>query len=180
MPRLFIAIPVPESVGAAWLSMARDLPRSLRRVPPGRMHLTLHFIGEAAVEPIRSALAGLGLPRMQLKAAGPGLLARRGGAAVVWLGIEPDPALMALHAEIGDRLRTVGFEPERRAFQPHVTIARGRIHRHDSALEAFLRGTGDAASGPGAGFDVTSLVLPSSELRPDGPLYREEWSIPVG
>lgn len=171
MPRLFIAIPVPESVGASWLGRMRELPRAIRRVPPAQLHLTLHFLGEVALEPARAALAGLVTPPIRLRPTAPGVFGRHGGKAVLWMGIEPVPALMALQASVGERLRANGIATERREFRPHVTLARGRVRRGDPAVEAWLSA---GANGAGEGFEAGRVVLYSSVLGAGGASYRVE------
>jgi len=41
-----------------------------------------------------------------------------------WAGVSASKALMDLHGALTRALATAGFEPERRKYSPHVTLAR--------------------------------------------------------
>ena len=42
----------------------------------------------------------------------------------LWIGVERNPALDHLQAKVETALQRAGLEPERRRFNPHVTLAR--------------------------------------------------------
>jgi 2'-5' RNA ligase len=50
---------------------------------------------------------------------------------VIWLGIEPTPALRCLKQDVEWGLADLGFERETRAFHPHLTL--GRVEREKEA-----------------------------------------------
>lgn len=105
------------------LSLAID--RDARRVPEYNLHLTLHFIGN---------IPRVGLDCLQQRAreviAEPFVVEidETGSFVkpkVAWLGCREMPvALDRLHQDLGKRLRGCGFKPEKRRFNPHVTVAR--------------------------------------------------------
>lgn len=101
-------------------------------VPPERLHLTLHFLGEVA-EPAAAALRER-LPPLsggcELCLDRPALWPH--GIAVLEAAAVP-AALGALHGELAERLQALGLRTERRAFRPHVTLAR---HAQESRLPA--------------------------------------------
>lgn len=127
--RLFIALWPGPAVREA-LRAARDAwhwpPRAVP-VAADQLHLTLHFIGSvpaARVIDIAAALRGVPVPPFELQLSRPALwphgiavLERADGASV--------PArLAALHAALGDTLRTLALPAEARRLRPHVTLAR--------------------------------------------------------
>ncbi len=76
--------------------------------------------------------------------------------------------------------REAGFQAERRAFSPHLTL--GRVRRELSqtglrSLEAWLQETRDQEFGT---VDVGHLVVLRSDLRPSGPEYTELMRFELG
>jgi 2'-5' RNA ligase len=123
--RLFIALwPTPAvRAGLCARRDAVDWPPPARVVADERLHLTLHFIG-----PVPSALWPHLLPALQVSCSGFELQL---GAAQPWphgLVVLPaasvPPPLSALHAALAGALAGLGLPVERRAFRPHVTLAR--------------------------------------------------------
>ncbi|WP_298831462.1 RNA 2',3'-cyclic phosphodiesterase [uncultured Piscinibacter sp.] len=123
--RLFIALWPDDEVRrqlaaaqAAWGWRSRAV-----RVPPERLHLTLHFLGEVSepvAEALRERLPPSGLA-CELCLDRPSLWPH--GIAVLEAGTVP-PALAELHGELALRLQALGLRTEGRAFRPHVTLAR--------------------------------------------------------
>ena len=68
-----------------------------------------------------------------------------------------------------------GLEPERRAFSPHITLARWN-RRNAEAVEAFLRRHADLRSEP---FGVEEFILFESRLSRHGPHYEEVATFPL-
>lgn len=131
--RLFVALELPAEVrtrlAAGAASSARGDP-ALRAVAADALHLTLCFLGSRPVteiEPIGAALA---------RCAGPAPTLRLG--EVIWLParrprvlavaiLDPDGSAGDLQRRVAARLAAGGWHrPERRAFRPHVTVARVR------------------------------------------------------
>ncbi len=63
----------------------------------------------------------------------------------------------------------LGFEPEKRAFSPHLTL--GRVKEEDR-LEMVKAAFGKASFGPLV-LPVSEIHLIESQLRPSGPVYRD-------
>ena len=49
---------------------------------------------------------------------------RRDRGDLWWAGVNASKPLLDLHRELADGLAGVGFEPEKRKYSPHVTLAR--------------------------------------------------------
>ncbi len=122
--RLFLAL-WPDDMLRARLTEAQRAwhwPPRAALVPPQRLHLTLHFLGEVG-EPEARALIDRLPPaesfalRIQSAACWPQ------GLAVLEV-VEPPPALVRLHAALADTLHGLGLRAEARRFRPHVTLAR--------------------------------------------------------
>lgn len=134
--RLFVALEPPGAVRAALAGWAREAvgeDPELRLVAPEALHLTLAFLGErpdADVQLLAPALARAldrAAPPRDAFALEPLWLAPR-RPHVLTVGVaDPSGALGALQERVGAACAAaVGWEPERRAFRPHVTLARVR------------------------------------------------------
>jgi 2'-5' RNA ligase len=63
--------------------------------------------------------------RFQLRVGGAGAFPLSGAPRTLWLGlVEGRESLTAIHDELSGRFVPIGFEPERRAYNPHITIGR--------------------------------------------------------
>lgn len=132
--RLFVALELPEEVRdelVRWRSRALADESGLRGVSADGLHITLCFLGSLsgdAVPGILAACAGLSdMAAAQLAIRGPLWLPPRRPRV---LSVSVDDAghrLAAAQAALSDALAAGGwYEPEARAFRPHVTVARVR------------------------------------------------------
>ena len=170
MHRLFVAIRPPEDIRDLLIDAMDDSP-ALRWVGDDQLHLTLRFIGEVE-RPIADDVAGtlsrLRSPQFDLRVNGVGKFEQRNGGAL-WAAIEPKQPVTALAAKVERAVQLAGLEPERRAFTPHVTLARWN-RRNAEAVDAFLRRNSDLNSEP---FAVDRFILFESKLSRHGPHYEE-------
>ena len=104
--------------------------------------------------------------RFAIRVAGVGRFEQRGRGAL-WAGVEPRAPLAALAAKIERVCVGVGLLPERRAFHPHITLARwGRSGA--VSLDPFLARHAALVSEP---FTVDAFHLYQSHLGRDGAHY---------
>jgi 2'-5' RNA ligase len=123
--RLFLALwPGPAVRGAlcGWRD-AWSWPRGAAPVATGKLHLTLHFLGDQPGERVPDILAGLAVPFAPFRIDFGTPKVWPHGIAVLEPFSEPD-ALVHLHADLATALRARGRGPEARAIPPHVTLAR--------------------------------------------------------
>lgn len=184
--RLFLAINFPGAVRDAIAAAARPLREAapaLRWVSADRIHLTVRFLGEQPIDrvPVIREATDLATARhgdAPLSLGGLGAFPNFRRARVVWLGVAAHPRLELLHHDVEAACVALGFEPEGRAFRPHVTLARVPEHAPEEQLRALHR---LARSFPfEETVDVTSVDLMSSELSPEGPRYRLLHASPLG
>ena len=126
MIRLFAALRPPAPIRDAILDL-QDGVADARWQDDAQLHLTLRFIGEVErpiAEELAVALTGLHARAPSVRLAGTGAFGGRGRPGVLWTGIEPAHEVAALHRKVDQLCVRVGLEPERRAFKPHVTMAR--------------------------------------------------------
>src|SRR3982751_409311 len=165
MHRLFVAIRPPETIRDLLID-AMDDSADFRWQDEEQLHLTLRFIGELE-RPVADDLAlALGAVRsdpFDLRIKGVGRFEQRNSGAL-WAGVEPKDPLAALAAKVERTCVAVGLEPERRAFHPHITLARWK-GRRTRELADFLDRRRGLASEP---FPVTEFILLESRLSRHG------------
>ena len=93
-----------------------------RPEPTGRLHLTLHFLGDVPQRRLPELMDGLQVPSRQFTLC-LGQTRWPNGVAVLMPENIPQ-ALLALHAALQDRLDRLNFVTETRRYRPHVTLAR--------------------------------------------------------
>ncbi len=170
MHRLFVAIRPPEDIRDLLIDAMGDSPE-LRWVSDENLHLTLRFIGEVErplADDIALALSRIRSGPFDLRLGGVGMFEQRNGGAL-WAGVQPKEPVAALAAKVERACVAAGLEPERRAFHPHVTIARWN-RRDAQAAQAFLERNRALASGA---FAVDRFILYESRLSRHGPHYEE-------
>jgi 2'-5' RNA ligase len=130
--RLFVAVEIPETVKdvveevfAPW---REAFPRA-RWVPRENMHVTLKFLGRTwprltdwVHERIEEAASGAESFETRLLEVGSFPSAKRGRA--IWAGFDDDEGWMTEIAGAIDSALEDEFEPEKRPFHPHLTVAR--------------------------------------------------------
>ena len=188
--RSFVAIELPDEIRTALADVQGELkaqapPKAVRWTRPEAIHLTLQFLGDVApgkVEAIADALRGVcddqACFTFDLK--GLGVFPSLGRPRVVWVGVaEPTGALIALQGQVTQALVPLGFEPERRAFSPHLTI--GRTARHAGRRE--LTEVGELITRYEVGTlgqtNVEHITLMKSDLKPSGAVYAPLAVIPL-
>jgi 2'-5' RNA ligase len=157
--RLFVALDLPDDVRAAvaeWQGQELARTPHLRPVAREALHVTLCFLGwreVAEVEAIAEAATGVAAAVPGLGLGEPVWLPRR-RPRLLALGIEDaGAACESLHSAVSDALAAGAFfEPERRPFFPHLTVARVRgaarrdLHRDRPAPPPPLRFEGAAVT----------------------------------
>lgn len=175
MHRLFVAIRPPEAVRNLLLDTMEGLP-ALRWQDDEQLHLTLRFIGEVVrplAEDLAAALATLRFQPFEIRIAGVGRFDHHKRGAL-WAGLEPRAPLAALAAKVERICVSVGLPPERRAFHPHITLARwGR--GAGASLDPWLTHHAALRSEE---FEVDGLTLYESRLGQSGATYEVKAEFP--
>ena len=155
--RLFAALelpaPVRDALGAFGRAAAAD-DFALRAVRDDALHVTLAFLGHRAlddIDPAREAVREVAAPVPDLALGDALWLAPRRPHVLTVEVADGTGALLALQEHVVAALvEAVGYEPDRRRFRPHVTVA--RVRRGAAPRQ---RGLPDAPSASFAGEAVT-------------------------
>jgi RNA 2',3'-cyclic 3'-phosphodiesterase len=135
--RLFVALDLPEDVRDGLAAWQRDqvTAKELRPARPETLHMTLAFLGylpEKQIDDIaEAATAGLASAAPEARLLPNPVGVPRGRSRPGLFAIEADsPGAIELQAEVESKLVAAGFyEPEKRDFWPHLTVARVRQER---------------------------------------------------
>jgi 2'-5' RNA ligase len=127
--RLFIAIDLSPDVRdrlAALLDQLRPLA-PLRWSPVNNLHITTKFIGEwpdAKLDAMKRALSGVRSAPFPITVRGLGWFPNEKRPHVLWAGIDGGDPLRHLARETDQAVATLGVPLEKRAYSPHLTLAR--------------------------------------------------------
>lgn len=183
--RCFVAIEPDPAIRRKIARFIRErLPesRDARWCGEDQIHITLKFLGdvdEAQLTQVCDIVSQTAaeLTPFELRVAGLGCFPPRGSPRVMWLGVDDPGGHCAKWVAAADgRLAELGFEPQRRAFTPHITLGRTR-NRAGGTLVAIAVETLDGP--PPMTFRVQSVTLFESELTPRGARYARVLSAPL-
>jgi len=172
MIRLFTALDIPDEVAACLQPVQRGLAGA-RWVARENLHITLRFIGqvdERMADEVDAALAQLKMKPFNLQVTHLGSFGDSREARSVWAGLAPSEPLINLNAKIERLFQQLGLPADKRKYSPHITL--GRVHHVTNAdVAKWIEERGKLESPP---FEVTRLVLYSSQTRSEGAVYTPE------
>jgi 2'-5' RNA ligase len=175
--RLFAAVEIPEEVRAALAEAVtpfRERFPKARWVPLRNQHVTVKFLGSTYPRLVEwvpetiSGVAGRHEP-FATRVEGLGAFPKARTAHVLWAGLEDDGRLERLAADL-DQAFAREFAPEKRAFTPHLTLARFDPPVGLEPLEVAFE------SEP---FEIDRVVLFRSHLRRPAPVYESIGVFPL-
>jgi 2'-5' RNA ligase len=182
--RLFVALDIEDAIRgriARFLDGVRGFAPDAKWVRPESLHLTLKFIGKSEkLGQIRNALSGITADAVTVSFRGTGFFPTQRSARVLWIGIESDARLAQLAQSVDAALTPLGIESEKRAYTPHLTLARGEMSSRrpkskastSGNLFARLQEKLAALSPPDFGtMTAREFYLYESKLKPTGSVY---------
>jgi 2'-5' RNA ligase len=186
--RSFIAITPGQEIQSRIRELMRELgpacreaEHNVRWVHPGKVHLTLRFLGDIPV-PLGLSLEDAcrplgGVERMKLEYKGLGAFPDASRPRVLWLGIsDTDGRLSEMHETLTGILADRGIEPEKRSFTPHVTL--GRIRKPGGGdLSPVIESLADQSIGEEV---VSKVIFYKSTLDPGGAIHEAKWVVNLG
>ncbi len=176
MKRTFIAIPVSNETRRQIMAIRQAIPElreNVRLVPPENIHLTLKFLGDTDEEMIpdigrRIAALVADFTRFGFVCEKTGCFPNPYKPRILWLGVtEGFTQIQTLASQIELAMSEFGFQPEGRAFQPHLTLGRVKDPRRPVAgLESFLKNKFNPTNNP-----VENVIFYESNLTSGGAIY---------
>ena len=185
MKRVFIAIDISEEARSKAASYVDLLKRAARGQRVGwerseKLHLTIKFLGdiddrqlndvEQAVNKVAAEVSAF-----RLELSGTGRFPPKGDPRILWLGVIDDGDSLAISSSLDRELSNAGFEPEKRRFSPHLTIARLREPR----LSRDLAAVHENNEFEPVGFEVREIIIYESKLLPTGSVYTKIAAFPL-
>jgi 2'-5' RNA ligase len=175
--RAFVAIELPPEAKSFLRAMVTDLKKTAADVKwtrPEGTHLTLKFLGNISTDLVPVLQAQLGpvfsaQKAVSLRVNGLGAFPNLGRPRVIWAGLQDsEDALGPLARRVEELLVPLGFDREKRAFTPHLTLGRVRSSKNMADLVEEIRQNMDVA---GPSFCADHAVLFQSILTPTGAEY---------
>ncbi len=174
MPRLFVALPVPEEIAEELAALQSGVPDA-RWQPAENLHVTLCFCDQvqgAVMRDLEEELSDIAGPRFPVAVAGVEQFSSGKQPKALVALVEKSDRLDWLQQKVSTVARNCGIEIERRKFRPHVTLARfpnGAETGHHIAQ--FMASHSTFRAGP---WLADHFALYSSRRGRSGSLYTEE------
>jgi len=186
--RLFVALEIPAAVRdnlAAQVKQLRDLSAQVadkrpRWVRSENLHVTLKFIGEVApakIDGIRGVLSNIrSSAPVDLQFRGLGFFPDEKHPRVLCAGLNPSANLSSLAGDIDRATETQGIGREKRAFTPHLTLARFEPPGLHEKLRSAIQKSSACEFGS---FQAREFHLIESKLKSTGAEYTSLASFPL-
>jgi RNA 2',3'-cyclic 3'-phosphodiesterase len=175
--RLFVALELPvETLSRleAWGREALADP-ALRPVATASLHLTLAFLGyrpEREIGRIAAIVESLAGPAPEIVLGDPVARPERGRPRLYALPVESAEAVQLQAALEGKLVSARLYEPEKRPFWPHLTVARVRPESRGSKRPRRVESLpGPLPQGLLQSTSCRRMALYRSELKPRGAIY---------
>ncbi len=171
--RVFAALPLPRSAVDAISTLITPIRKSLPRlkwVSESAYHLTLHFFGEVDEGALSGLLHVFSDSRLKrapfMTSLGPlGQFPQGGNPRVLWIALDDQERhLRSCWEALETAISPLGWEPDRRGFAPHVTLAR-------NSSQHVEPGWSSAVKLPTTRFSICECVLFQSILGRGGAEY---------
>ncbi len=179
MPRIFVAIALPEDLAATLASVLPPGLTGLRLVDPALLHITLVFVGaipDDRVGDVASAVraAVRAVRAIDVRIDGIGHFQAHGRMEAVWAGIGGDTAALAglaerIRAELARRRVPFDAKP----FRPHLTLARLRRSATDAEARATAAAVVTGRLPVDLAFTARAIDVMESALSSKGPRYSQ-------
>lgn len=174
--RTFIALELFSEIRQELSKIQGELKKSgadAKWVKPENIHLTLKFLGSTPsdkIETINQILLDISsrFPVFEMSLSQLGAFPKIESPRVIWIDIkEGKETLQTLVKEIEEKLSSLGFPPEDRPFQTHITLARIRSSLNRINLVNKLKGIPI----PDLNQRIDKITFLKSTLTPKGPIY---------
>jgi 2'-5' RNA ligase len=174
--RAFLAFDIENQEVRKKLTDAQKLAvqtgADLKLVEPENIHMTIRFLGDITLnmaDKVFEEMKKVQFAPFNVRINGLGVFPDLSYPRVLWAGItEGADQLKSVSSQLEPRLQSLGFTPDPKGFNPHLTIARVRSARNKAQLAEFV--TKNAKYDFGT-VKAACMRLKRSELTPQGPVY---------
>ena len=176
--RTFLAIELPQTISGRIGALCRELrkaPADIRWSPPETFHITLKFLGNMRLESIHEICVAMErackeIDSFDVTLGGLGAFPSFENPHTFWVGATEGVDDLRDLAECTDKaMDALGFRPEKRQFQPHITL--GRMKSDEGPAPEFLAMLEDHAAVEIGQFTVEGVTVFSSTLDRHGAGY---------
>jgi len=146
----------------------------IKWISPLQLHFTLAFLGDTSIHQVNltgqmlsRVVPAYDAPLVQYK--GLDLFRNIKDPKVLWIGLDIDPVISKMKAELDRELKNLGFRIDRRDFRPHLTLARIKWIQNKEVLKDLLQAYREYYFQEST---IRKLVYFESILGPEGPKYK--------
>jgi 2'-5' RNA ligase len=188
--RSFIAIDLPDSLFGQLEQVSDNLQELLEGMPirwiaVPNIHLTLKFLGDVSeknIPMIKEILKteAASHKHFEISVGGFGVFPNFTRPRVIWVGVEAPDELENLQRRIDLETARLGYIPDRRKYNPHLTL--GRVSRNANPKE--VRSISAVLRKQRVGFlgavRISEVNLFRSDLGARGAVYTKMFTAPIG
>jgi 2'-5' RNA ligase len=180
--RAFLSIEIEDQT---LLSRIKDIQQKLDQtaakmkiVKSENIHYTVRFFGDTPLtklNQIKMCLDKIDFNQFEIEVGGIGAFPNRRRPRIIWVGVTNNASkVVQIKSEIDSLLVDIGYQPEKRKYTPHATIARVRYVKDSRRITDNLEHLTDEVIGK---MIVANITMMKSTLTPSGPIYESLWKI---
>lgn len=174
--RLFIAFKInaENELLEAFSDIKQNLNgEKIKWVDTNNIHVTLKFLGDTSKDEVSEinnvieSITSITKP-IELRLQDIGFFGKPMNPKIVWVGLQKNYDLLKLHEKLDKSLDEIGFEKDKRRFNPHLTLGRVKY------IHSYYDFTGAISPYKDKIFQTETLdklMLYESTLTPKGPIY---------
>lgn len=169
MRRVFFGLEIPAEIKQRLLQVRTEVAGA-KWQSTERMHLTLLFLGNLEDErllAVREVARDIALKAFELNIVGLGGFGQPHTPDYLWASVQPEAPVAILYSAIKNQVESLGLHTERRAYRPHLTLA--RFNREPGSVAHVLSEYREAKFGS---FQVSEFVLFETQPSAAGSVYR--------
>lgn len=174
--RAFVSVVIhPNATLEALLDDLSSSNAGLKVVKPTNLHVTLKFLGDTE-ESLTSDItrmmeeAANDISPFEVRLRGMGAFPSLSNMRVIWVGIENGKELATLAERLDSSFASLGIRREKRAFRPHLTVARSRGGDGAGNVQSIIATNTATDYGD---YIIDRVALMKSVLTPKGPIYSD-------
>ena len=180
--RAFLSIDIEDQ---SLLSQIQNIQQKLdlsaakmKIVKSENIHFTLLFFGDTPqtrLDQIQASLERIRIAPFEIEIAGVGAFPNSRRPRIIWIGVVHNASkILSLKDEIDSSLLELDYQPEKRKYTPHATIARIRHVKDSKRIADNLEYLSNEVIGT---MSVNKVTMMKSTLTPSGPIYESLWQI---